>query len=172
MVFIEGCSNSRTVTVVLRGGNKVVVDEAKRSLNDALCVARNLLGSNNIIYGGGAVELSCAIAISNAAELISGVEHHALMAFVDALEQVPLALAENSGLNPIETVTTVKARQVKEENYYLGIDCNNMGTTDMRVQGVMETLLGKRQQFLLATQVCKMILKIDDLIVTNDFSYA
>ncbi len=87
-----------------------------------------------------------------------------MRAFADALEVVPMSLAENAGLAPIESVTEVKARQMKEGNPCLGIDCNDVGTNDMRVQNVFETLIGKRQQLFLATQVCKMILKIDDVI--------
>ena len=83
---------------------------------------------------------------------------------VSGLEAVPLALAENSGLNPIETVAGLKARQLKEKNPRLGVDCNRAGTSDMREQGVYETFLHKKEQYLLATQVVKMILKIDDVI--------
>jgi T-complex protein 1 subunit epsilon len=81
------------------------------------------------------------------------VEQYAMRAFADALEAVPLALAENSGLAPIESLTAVKARQLAEGNPHLGIDCNETGTADMREQNVFETLVGKKQQLFLATQV-------------------
>jgi T-complex protein 1 subunit epsilon len=84
-----------------------------------------------------------------------------MRAFAKALDAVPMALAENAGLPPIESVADVKSRQVKDKNSLLGIDCNETGTNDMREQNVFETLIGKRQQMFLATQVCKMILKID-----------
>ncbi|KAF6254929.1 hypothetical protein COO60DRAFT_1272830 [Scenedesmus sp. NREL 46B-D3] len=88
----------------------------------------------------------------------------------DALEAVPLALAENSGLPSIESLTAVKARQLAESNPHLGIDCNDTGTNDMQQQNVFETLIGKRQQLFLATQVvCKMILKIDDIIQPSQY---
>lgn len=76
-----------------------------------------------------------------------------MRAFADALETIPLSLAENSGLPPIESLTAVKARQLSESNPYLGIDCNDIGTNDMKEQNVFETLIGKRQQLFLATQV-------------------
>jgi len=95
---------------------------------------------------------------------VAGVDQYAIRAFADALEMTPQALAENSGLNGIEAVTEVKARQVAEGNPYLGVDCMQAGTNDMRDQNVFETLVGKKQQLFLATQVCKMILKIDDII--------
>ncbi|KAK9817040.1 hypothetical protein WJX72_008790 [[Myrmecia] bisecta] len=169
MLVIEGCPNSKAVTIFVRGGNKMILDEIKRSLHDALCVARNLVRDNSIVYGGGAAEISCALAVEAAAEKVVGVEQYAMRAFADALDFVPLALAENAGLQPIESLTEVKARQLKEGNPYLGIDCNDVGTNDMREQNVFETLIGKKQQLFLATQVCKMILKIDDVIKPQEY---
>jgi T-complex protein 1 subunit epsilon len=169
MIVIEGCPNTRAVTVFVRGGNKMIVDEAKRSLHDAICVVRNLIKDNRIVYGGGACEVSCSIAINRAAEQEPGVEQYAMRAFSEALESVPIALAENSGLAPIDTLAAVKARQLKEGNHYLGIDCMQRGTNDMKQQLVFETLIGKQQQMLLATQLVKMILKIDDVISAADY---
>ena len=163
-IVIEGCANSNAVTICVRGGNALVCDEAKRSIHDALCVARNFIRDSSVVYGGGACDLSCSLAIQERVESVAGVEHYAIRAFADALEAVPLALAENSGLNPIETVAGLKARQLKEKNPRLGVDCNRAGTSDMREQGVYETFLHKKEQYLLATQVVKMILKIDDVI--------
>lgn len=163
MLVIEECKNSRAVTIFIRGGNKMIIEEAKRSLHDALCVVRNLVQDNRVVYGGGAAEISCAIAVSQEAEKISTLEQYAFRAFADALEMIPLSLAENSGLSNMETLTEVKARQVKEKNPALGIDCMLKGTTDMKEQHVIETLHSKKQQLLLATQMVKMILKIDDI---------
>ena len=169
MIVVEGCPNLSAVTLFLRAGNKMVLDEVRRSLHDALCVARNLVRSNAIVYGGGAAEISCALAVEGAADAVVGVEQYAMRAFADALEAVPLALAENSGLAPIEALTAVKTRQVAEKNPHLGIDCNEVGTADMREQNVFETLVGKKQQLFLATQVCKMILKIDDVMAPGEY---
>lgn len=170
MLLVEGVPASRAVTIFLRAGNRMALDEAKRSVHDALCVARNLVRDNRIVYGGGSAELACAIAVESGAQLVGGVEQHAMRAFADALEAVPLALAENSGLAPIATVTEVKARQLQEKNPLLGVDCMGVGTNDMREQNVFETLIGKKQQLQLATQVCKMILKIDDVIRPNEYA--
>jgi T-complex protein 1 subunit epsilon len=169
MLIIEGCPNTKAVTIFVRGGNKMVVEEAKRSLHDALCVARNLVKDERIVYGGGSAELACALAIENAADKVPGVEQYAMRAFADALDVIPISLAENAGLAPIDSLTAIKARQVEEGNPYLGIDCNDVGTNDMREQNVFETLIGKKQQLTLATQVCKMILKIDDVIKPADY---
>ena len=169
MIVIEGCPNTRAVTVFVRGGNKMIVDEAKRSLHDAVCVVRNLIRDNRIVYGGGACEISAGIAISRAADAEAGVEQYAMRAFSEALESVPIALAENSGLAPIESLSGIKARQLKEGNSHLGIDCLQRGTADMKEQRVFETLIGKQQQLLLATQLVKMILKIDDVISPAEY---
>ncbi|KAF9604363.1 hypothetical protein IFM89_006370 [Coptis chinensis] len=169
MLYIEECANSRAVTIFIRGGNKMMIEETKRSIHDALCVARNLIRNNSIVYGGGSAEIACSIAVEAAADRYPGVEQYAIRAFADALDSIPMALAENSGLQPIETLSAVKSQQIKENNSYFGIDCNDVGTNDMCKQNVFETLIGKQQQILLATQVVKMILKIDDIISPSDF---
>ncbi|KAF6989672.1 hypothetical protein CFC21_006979 [Triticum aestivum] len=169
MLCIERCANSRAVTIFIRGGNKMIIEEAKRSIHDALCVARNLIRNNSIVYGGGSAEISCSVAVEAAADRYAGAEQYAIRSFADALDGIPLALAENSGLPPIDTLTAVKSQQIQENNPYCGIDCNDVGTNDMREQHVFETLIGKQQQILLATQVVKMILKIDDVITPSEF---
>jgi len=131
MLVIEECANTRAVTIFVRGGNKMIIDEAKRSLNDAICAVRNLIRDNRIVYGGGAAEISCALEIQKHADEISSIEQYAMRSFASALESVPLALAENSGLSPIETLAEVQSRQVKENNPRLGVDCNLTGNNGM-----------------------------------------
>ncbi len=142
-----------------------MIDEAKRSLHDAMCVVRNLIRDSRIVYGGGAAEISCSLAVSSAAEKISSIEQYAMKAFANALDAIPMALSENSGLSPIETLAHVKSRQVTENCSRLGVDCNFKGTNDMREQYVFDPLISKRSQLYLATQLVKIILKIDDVIV-------
>jgi len=168
MVVIEDCPNSRAVTVFVRGGNRMIIDEAKRSLHDAICVVRNLVRSNRIVYGGGAAEMTCSLKVFEESDKVGTIEQYAMRAFSEALEMTPCALAENSGLNPIAEVSAVKALQQKENKPYLGIDCMFKGTNDMKEQRVFETLIGKQQQILLATQVVRMILKIDDVIMPGE----
>ncbi|KAJ8687111.1 hypothetical protein QAD02_022905 [Eretmocerus hayati] len=163
MLVIEECKNSRAVTIFIRGGNKMIVEEAKRSLHDALCTVRNLVTNDKIVYGGGAAEIACSLACAGSADNISSIEQYAFRAFADALEAIPMALAENCGLSPVNAVSEVKSKQLSDKNPALGIDCMNRGTLDMRVQNVVESLKSKTQQILLATQLVKMILKIDDI---------
>lgn len=163
MLVIEECKNSKAVTIFLRGGTKMIIEEAKRSMHDALCVVRNLVRDNRVVYGGGAAEISCALAVSKEADNIKTIEQYAFRAFADALESVPLALSENCGLNPIQTLTEIKARQVSEKNPALGVNCLDLGAGDMKKLSVIETLHSKKSQLQLATQLVKMILKIDDI---------
>lgn len=163
MLVIEECHNSKAVTIFLRGGTKMIIDEAKRSMHDALCVVRNLVRDNRVVYGGGASEISCALAVSKEADNIKTIEQYAFRAFAEALEMIPLALAENCGLQPIQTLTEIKARQVSEKNPALGVNCMELGSSDMKEQSVIETLHSKKSQIQLATQLVKMILKIDDI---------
>lgn len=169
MLVIEGCPNSRAITVFVRGGNQMIVDEAQRSLHDAMCVVRNLVIDNRVVYGGGSTELACTTAISKAANEDPTVEQYAMRGFCDALESVPLALAENSGFSPVQALSEVKAAQLKTGNPYLGVDCLQKGTMDMKEQKVFETLIGKKQQILLATQLVKMVLKIDDIMTPTEY---
>lgn len=170
MLVIEECSSSNAVTILIRGGNKMIVDEAKRSLHDAMCVVRNLVRDNRVVYGGGSAEIACSLAVSAFADTVPGIEQYAIRAFADALDDLPMALAENAGLSPITEVTSIKSRQLAENNPRLGVDCNQLGTNDMRDHLVFETLIGKQQQIQLATQVVKMILKIDDVILHGGYS--
>ncbi|KAH0549560.1 T-complex protein 1 subunit epsilon [Cotesia glomerata] len=163
MLVIEECKNSRAVTIFIRGGNKMIIEEAKRSLHDALCAVRNLITDERIVYGGGASEISCALACAAQADSISTLEQYAFRAFSDALEAIPMALADNSGLAAVDALAEAKASQLAQKNPALGIDCMNVGTLDMKSQNVIESLKSKTQQILLATQLVKMILKIDDV---------
>jgi len=163
MLVIEECLNSKAVTIFLRGGTKMIVDEAKRSMHDALCAVRNLVRDNRIVYGGGAAEIACSIAVGKEADKIKSIEQYSFRAFADALEAIPLSLAENSGLDPIQTLTETKASQVAQNNSAIGVNCSDKNTNDMKQQNVIESLHSKKSQILLATQLVKMILKIDDV---------
>jgi len=163
MLVIEGCPNTKAVTIFLRGASKMVVAEAERSLHDALCVIRNLVRDNRVSYGGGASEIAMSLSIQAEADNTSGLDQYAMNAFAKALEMVPMALAENSGLSSIKTVADLRSRQKRENNPYLGVDCLMKNENNMRTQRVIETLIGKKQQIMLATQLVRMILKIDDV---------
>jgi T-complex protein 1 subunit epsilon len=165
MIFIEDCPNSKAVTLFVRAGNHMMIEEAKRSLHDAMCMVRNLIRDNRVVYGGGSSEIAACIAITDYADTVATVDQYAIRAFADALETIPVNLAINSGLNPVHCLSLAKAGHVKDKNPFAGVDCLDRGTIDMKAQGVYETLQGKLSQFRLATQVVKMILKVDECII-------
>ncbi|KAA8498129.1 T-complex protein 1 subunit epsilon [Porphyridium purpureum] len=170
MIVLEECASMKAVTIFVRGGNKMVVEEAKRSIHDALCIVRNLVTDNRIVYGGGAAEVACSLAISEAADQIEGLEQYGVRAFADALDSIPMALAENSGMQPIESLSHAKAKQMREKNPRIGINCMKYSTDDMKEQYVYESLRSKKQQLQHAAQVVKMILKIDDVIEDKNYN--
>merc|ERR1712232_1518982 len=101
MLIIEECANSKSVTVLVRGGNQMVVDEAKRCLHDANCCVRNLIRDPRVVPGGGATEMAACLSIQAAADVETTIEQYSMRAFGTALDEIPMALAENSGLSAI-----------------------------------------------------------------------
>jgi len=130
-----------------------------------------MIKDNNVVCGGGSSELACAIKVQEEADKIEGVEQYAVRAFADALEDIPMTLAENSGLAAIEYVQNLKKLQQDPQNPcpFIGVDCMSAGTTNMGEQGIYESVASKKQQLQLATQVVKMILKIDDVIAPQNY---
>lgn len=171
LVIEQDHSISKTVTCFLRGSNKMIVDEAKRALHDSLCVVRNLVRDSRIVYGGGAAEVTMSIAVSEEADRQRGIDQYAFRAFSSALDTIPMTLAENSGLDPIETLTTLKSKQIKEQSSQIGVDCLGKGTNDMNELFIVDPFIGKKQQISLATQLCRMILKIDNVIISGKDEY-
>jgi len=110
VLLIQECEKSKAVTIMIRGGSRTICDEAKRCLFDALCVVRNMIKNNNVVGGGGATELACAIEVAKQADQIEGIEQYAVRAFADALEEIPMTLAENSGFNAIDYVSNLKKK--------------------------------------------------------------
>merc|ERR550539_1030928 len=142
--LFQECQYSKAVTILIRGGSRTICDEAKRCLHDAICVVRNMVKNRNVVGGGGATELACSIAVAREADRIRGVEQYAVRAFAEALEEIPLTLAENSGYNPIEYVSGLREEQVNTENPFVGVDANHQGTTNMSEQGIFESVMSKR----------------------------
>ncbi len=151
VIVVQEGKNSKAVTILVRGGSRTICDEAVRCVHDALCVVRNMIKNNNIVAGGGATELACSIEVAKHADKIKGVEQYAVRAFADALEEIPLALAENCGYSPIEYVSKLKEEQVKECSPFIGVDGLRKGTTNMMEQGIFESVMSKKQQVELAT---------------------
>jgi len=166
MTFIEGCKNPRAVTILIRGGTERIVDEADRSLHDALCVARDVVEEPKILAGGGAPEMEVARVLKEYAEKLPGREQLAVMRFAEALEAVPTTLAENAGLDPIDIISELRARHEKGE-VWAGVEVNEGKVRNMREVGVFEPLVVKKQIIKSASEAACMILKIDDVIASG-----
>jgi chaperonin GroEL (HSP60 family) len=166
MTFIEGCKNPKSVAILIRGGTERVVDEAERSIHDALCVARDVVQEPKILAGGGAPELEMARVLRGYGETLPGREQLAVMAYAEALESVPTTLAENAGLDPIDIISELRARHEKNE-IWAGIEVNDGKIKNMERAGVFEPLAVKKQIIKSATEAATMLLKIDDVIAAG-----
>jgi len=167
MVFVEGCKNPRSVTILIRGGSERVVDEAERSIHDALCVIKDVLEEPKIVAGGGAPELELAMRLRDWAEGLPGKEKRAVEAFASALEAIPVTLAENAGLDPIDIVSELTAMH-KKGHVWAGVDVlGGRAHEDMREMEVFEPAIVKKQVIKSATEAATMILKIDDVIAAS-----
>jgi len=166
MTFVEGCKNPRAVTILIRGGTERIVDEAERSLHDALCVVRDIVEEPKVLAGGGAPELEVSRGLKKYAGTLPGREQLAVECFAEALETVPLTLTENAGLDPIDILSELRARHEKGETW-AGIEVHSGKVQDMTQAGVFEPLAVKKQIIKSATEAASMILKIDDVIASG-----
>jgi len=165
-VFIEGCTNPKAVTMLIRGGTDKVVDEANRSIHDALCVVRDIVLAPSVVAGGGAPELEASSRVRKWAESLSGKEQLAALAFAEALEVIPITLAENAGLDPIDILVELRSHHEKGE-LWAGVDVFNGKVNDMTSLDVYEPLVVKEQIIKSASEVASMILRIDDVIASG-----
>ena len=155
-----------SVTILVRGSNKLVLEEADRSLHDALCVVRSLVKKRYLISGGGSAEVEACLKLSDIAKTKPGSVGFCLSAFADALEVVPYTLAENAGLNPIHIVTQLRKRhRVAEAD--AGINVKHGCIGNMYTLNVVQPLLVNTGAIHLATECICMILKIDDLVLVR-----
>jgi len=166
MTFIEGCKHPKAVTILIRGGTQRIVDEAERSLHDALCVVRDVIEEPKIVAGGGAPELEVSRMLKKYAETLPGREQLAVRAFAEALEAVPTTLTENAGLDPIDILSELRSRHEKGETW-AGIEVVAGKVQDMSRAGVFEPLAVKKQIIKSGTEASTMILKIDDVIAAG-----
>jgi thermosome len=166
MTFIEGCKHPRAVTILIRGGTQRIIDEAERSVHDALCVVRDVVEEPKIVAGGGAPELEVSRMLKKYAETLPGREQLAVRGFAEALESVPNTLTENAGLDPIDVLSELRARHEKGETW-AGIEVNSGKVQDMSKAGVFEPLSVKKQIIKSGTEASCMILKIDDVIAAG-----
>ncbi len=166
MTFVEGCKNPKSVTILIRGATERIVDEAERSLHDAICVVRDIVEEPKVLAGGGAPELEVARMLKKYAETLPGREQLAVKSFAEALEAIPATLSENAGLDPIDILSELRAKHEKGETW-AGIEVISGKVQDMREAGVFEPVAVKKQVIKSATEAASMILKIDDVIAAG-----
>lgn len=166
MIFVRGCKNPKSVTILVRGGTEHVVDEIDRSIEDAIGAVTSALDLGKILPGGGAPEVEVAVQLRKIAQKYPGREQLAILSFADAIEIIPRTLAENSGLDPIDVMLKLRAAHEKGNKTY-GIDVDTGEPVDMYERGVIDPLKVKIQAIKSATEAAEMILRIDDVIAAS-----
>lgn len=168
-IFVEDVDDAKAVTLILRGGTEHVIDEVDRAIEDSLGVVRTTLEDGKVLAGGGAPEVDLSLALRDYADSVGGREQLAVEAFADALEVIPRTLAENAGLDPIDSLVELRADH-DSGNESAGLDAYTGDTIDMAEEGVYEPLRVKTQAIESATEAAVMLLRIDDVIAAGDLA--
>ena len=165
-VFIEGCKNPHAVTILIRGGSQRVVDEVDRSIHDSLMVVKDVIETPSIVTGGGSAEAYLAGQLNEYADSFDGREQLAVKQYAEALESIPLTIAENAGMDPIDTIISLRAKQNSGKKAS-GINAREGKIGDMNSLNILEPLVVKEQIIKSATETACMILRIDDVIAIS-----
>jgi len=167
MIFVEGCSDPKAVAIFVRAGLGRMLDEAERALNDALYVISDVVELSKMVTGGGSIEMELSRAVRSYAAGVGGREQLAIEAFAEALEVVPRTLADNAGLDVLDTLVALKAAHEGEEGWSSGVNVFDGGVVDMLDAGVVEPMAVKLQAVKSAVEVASMILRIDDVVAAT-----
>lgn len=165
MLFIEGCPQAKAVTIVLHGVSEQVLEEMERALDDSLNVVLDVIRSRKIVPGGGAPEMIVAENLRQYASTLEGREQLAVQAFADAVESIPLTLAENSGFDPLDSLAALRAKTGQGKAF--GLDMATGQPSDMLAAGIVEPLKVKTQAIKSATEAATMVLRVDDVIAAK-----
>jgi len=155
-----------TITILMRGSNKLILEESDRSVHDALCVVRSLVKKRFMITGGGSAETECALRLTEWSKTLTGVQSYCARAYAEALEIIPYTLAENAGINPIRMVTELRNRH-NQGDKWAGINVKKGVISDMWDEHVVQPMLVNSSEISLSTECVGMILKIDDLVAVR-----
>jgi len=167
MIFVEGCKDPKSVAIFIRAGLERMLDEAERALNDALYVVSDVMELPKMVPGGGAIEIELSKHVRDYARSVGGREQLAIEAFSDTLEIIPKTLAENAGLDLLDTMVAIKAAHEKADGSAMGVNVYDEGVIDMLDQGVVEPMAVKLQAIKSAVEVASMILRIDDVVASG-----
>lgn len=165
MIFIEGCEKAKAVSIILHGVSDQLLEEMERALDDSLNVVMDVIRSGKVVPGGGAPEILVAENLRQYASTLEGREQLAIRAFAEAVEAIPLTLAENSGFNPVDSLAALRSKLIQGKGY--GLDITSGEPADMMAQGVVEPLKVKTQAIKSATEAATMVLRVDDVIAAN-----
>jgi thermosome len=167
LVYVREAKNPKAVTIMIRGGSEHVVDEAERSLHDALSVVRNAVEDGKIVAGGGAPEIELSKRLREYAIKVGGREQLAVTAFAEALESIPVAIAQNAGINPIDILVDLKSKHNTAANLWFGVNTKTGKAADMLKMDVVEPLRVKTQVIKSAVEAVTMILRVDDVFASK-----
>ncbi|MBS7615264.1 TCP-1/cpn60 chaperonin family protein [Candidatus Bathyarchaeota archaeon] len=167
MVFVEGCKDPKSVSLLIRAGLERMVDEAERALKDALSVVADVYEKNKIVAGGGAIEAEVAKELRKYASKVGGREQMAISAFADAIEIIPKSLADNAGLESIDILVNLRAAHEKPNGQFMGVDVFSGKILDMYKDGVLEPLSVKEHAIKSAAEAASLILRIDDIVAAS-----
>lgn len=167
IIKVTGCpSQNKTVSILVRGSNQLVIEEAERSLHDALCVVRALVKKRSLVPGGAACEMEVSQKLQAHSRDIFGTDSYCVRHFGESLELLPYTLAENAGLDPITFVTELRNRHIQGHKFE-GLNLKKGNIVNMLEQNVVQPSLVTESALTLATECVRMILKIDDIVMTR-----
>jgi thermosome len=166
-VFVEECKNPRSVSILVRGGSQRVVDEAERSVHDAIMAVKDVVEYPHILVGGGAPEALASLKLREWSSTLSGREQLAAEKFADGIETIPIVLAENAGMDPLDTQVQLRSKSTTTGKARYGIDVINGKVADLAAKDIYEPLAVKEQVINAATEAACMILRIDDIIAAS-----
>jgi thermosome len=167
MIFVEECKDPQAVAIFVRAGLERMIDEAERALNDALYVVSDVAETPKMVAGGGSVEMEMSKAVRDYAAQVGGREQLAIEAFAEAMEIIPRTLADNAGLDILDTMVAMKAAHAKKNGAYMGVNVYGEGVIDMMDEGVVEPTVVKEQAIKSGIEVASMILRIDDVLAAK-----
>merc|ERR1719433_776357 len=163
VIKFSGCAQGEACTIVLRGASTHILDEAERSLHDALAVLYQTVTDSRVVHGGGSTEMAMAAAVMEKAKSIEGKESAAVESFAKALQQIPSILADNGGLDSAELLGQLKAAHARGEHTQ-GLQFTSGGIADMAALGIMESFRSKMSQLCSAAEAAEMIIRVDNII--------
>jgi len=167
LIFVEKCKDPHAVAILIRAGLERLVDEAERALTDSLSVVSDVMENNQIVPGGGAIEIEIAKELRKYATKVGGREQLAVEAFADAVEVIPRTLAENAGLEPIDIIVELRSTHDKDEGKFKGLNVFTGKLQDSIANGVIEPIIVKEQAIKSASESAALILRIDDVITAK-----